>query len=181
MRSCASVLSLFLALGGCTEPTGAYGFRIDAVQLRPGYQQIGAAFNQQLRLSGEAVQALQNGVPLTVRLDMELRDSDTLTRLADDSHRFEIRYLPLSQHYQLTGPVAERVRTFPRLRHVLAALSSVELTLGTGALAPGRYELRTRTSLENSRLPAPMRLPALFSKQWRHDTEWSTWPFEISV
>ena len=42
-------------------------------------------------------------------------------------------------------------------------------------------KLRTRLRLDESRLPAPMRLPTWFSAQWQHDSEWSTWPFEISA
>ncbi len=40
----------------------------------------------------------------------------------------------------------------------------------------GAYELRTRVILDESRLPTPMQLPALFSSQWQHNSEWSTWP-----
>jgi hypothetical protein len=170
-----------VALTGCGRTQLDYGFRIDTVTLQPGYQKILASFSQQLKLSRDAMEALENGVPLTVRMEMELRDSTTLTLLADDIRRFEIRYLPLSQRYELTAPGDGGTRSFPRLRHVLSALSSVNLTLGTGALAPGNYEFRTRIRLENGRLPAPMRLPALLSDQWQHDSEWSTWPFDISV
>ena len=170
-----------MALTGCERTQVDYGFKIDSVTLQPAYQKILASFSQELKLSRDAVEALHNGVPLTVRLEMELRDSTTLTLLADDIRRFEIRYLPLSQNYELRAPGDGSAQNFPRLRHVLSELSSVNITLGTGALAPGRYEFRTRIRLENGRLPAPMRLPALFSAQWRHDSEWSTWPFDISV
>ena len=30
-------------------------------------------------------------------------------------------------------------------------------------------------------LPAPMRLPALLSAGWQHQSEWSAWPFEITA
>ena len=168
-------------LAGCSESESDYGFRIESVALQPAHQRIEASFTQALKLSEEAREALDHGVALTVRVEMELRDAITLTLLADDIRRFEIRYLPLSQHYELSTPGDGTVRNYPRLRHVLNALSRVEFELATGALAPGSYEFRSRVRLENGRLPAPMRLPALFSAQWQHDSEWSTWPFEIRV
>jgi hypothetical protein len=168
-------------LAGCSPDGLDYGFSIESVTLTPAYQRVDASFRQTLTLSEEAREALDHGVALTVKMEMELRDSTTLALLADDSRRFEIRYLPLSQLYSLSAPGGVDARNFPRLRHVLNALSAVDLSLSTGALAPGNYEFRTRLRLENARLPAPMRLPALFSSQWQHDSEWSTWPFEISA
>jgi len=181
-----SLLSLAVLLGGCAQTDGDYGFRILAMELSTGYQKISARYQQDLSLSQEAVEALENGVPLTIEVEMELRDSETLMLLVDSAHLFEIRFLPLSQRYQLSrageGESGEAdIQWFPRLRHVMNALSNLEMDFDTGPLAPGKYEFRARTSLDNARLPAPMHLPALFSTRWQHDSEWSTWPFEISA
>ncbi len=178
---CVSLFSLVALLCACAQPSGDYGFRVQEVLLSPGYQKIVVRYRQDLKLSQDAVEALEHGVALTVQLQMELRDANTLTLLADDSRRFVIRYRPLSQHYELSGPGEGEPHTFPRLRHVLKELANVDLDLRTGPLAPGSYEIRARTRLDNTRLPAPMRLPARFSKQWQHDSEWSTWPFEIGA
>ena len=180
-RLFVSLFSLAVLLCACAQPGGDYGFRIQEVLLSPGYQEIAARYRQDLRLSQDAVEALEHGVPLTIQLQMELRDANTLTLLADESRRFVIRYRPLVQRYELSGPGEDNPRTFPRLRHVLKDLADVDLDLKTGPLVPGRYEFRARTRLENTRLPAPMRLPARFSDQWQHDSEWSTWPFEIGA
>ncbi len=176
-----SLFSLVVLLCACVQTEGDYGFRIQAVLVSPGYQKIAARYRQDLRLSSDAVEALEHGVPLTMQLQLELRDANTLMLLADENLRFVIRYLPLIQHYELAGPGDGDIRTFVRLRHALKELANVELDFRTGPLAPGSYEFRARTRLENTRLPAPMRLPALFSDQWQHDSEWSTWPFDISA
>jgi hypothetical protein len=181
MRVCSSLLSLALLLGGCGERSQEYGFSIEAVEAQVGYQKIHARLEQQLVLSHEASNALEHGVPLELSVDLELRDAQSLTLLADDQHRFVIRYLPLSRHYQLADLSQGATETFPRLRHALAALASLELPLQTGPLAPGQYEIRIRTRLEHGSMPAPMRLPALLSAKWRHDSEWSTWPIVISA
>jgi hypothetical protein len=181
MRRCTSWLSLALLIGGCVQGSGDYGFRILEVQIRPGYQRLSTRYTQELSLSAEAVEALEHGVPLTLQLDMELRESHTLTLLADESRRYQIRYLPLTQTYRLNSLADGSQQDFPRLRHALGVLSRLDLDFATGPLAPGHYEFRVRTRLDERRLPAPMRLPARFSDQWQHDSEWSTWPFEINA
>jgi hypothetical protein len=64
---------------------------------------------------------------------------------------------------------------------LLAVIDELNVQLSTGPLPMGSYELRTRIRLDESRLPTPMQLPAWFSRQWQHDSEWSVWPFEISA
>lgn len=179
MRGYAGALSVALLLIGCQQPRGTFGFEVGAVQLHPGRQAIRVNYDPQLQLSREASEALAHGVPLTITLDLELRDAGNLTLLAAQEEHFTVRYLPLSRHYQLSGPEADEVHTFPRLRHALAEIGDTPLEFRTGALAPGTYEFRIRIRLNNGRMPAPMRLPALLSAQWRHDSEWSTWPFVI--
>ena len=175
------LLSLTLLLAGCTQAAGEYGFQVKDVQVRPGNQNVLAQYDQDLSLSREAVTALQNGVSLTILLELELRDSSNLMLLASEGRTMVIRYLPLNELYQLEGPEPDQIQSFPRLRHVMNSLSGFTVQFKTGPLAPGQYEFRSRIKLENSRLPAPMHLPALLSAQWKHDSEWSTWPFEIDA
>ena len=181
MRLFVSLFSLTLLLCACQQAGSDYGFNVRSVQLQPGYQRVLARYDQDLSLSREAIEALEHGVPLTLQLELELRDSSNLNLLADDRQLFEIRFLPLNEIYQLSGPGQNNIRSFPRLRHVLTELANISVDFQTGPLAPGAYEFRSRISLDNAQLPAPMHLPALFSADWKHDSEWSTWPFEISV
>jgi hypothetical protein len=181
MRACSGLLSLALLLGACSQPSGDSGFRIQSLEIFPGYQNIRAQLNQHLALSRDAVEAIEHGVPLTMTLDLELRDSHDLSLLASEVRHYVIQYLPLSEHFTLTREDNGEVSNFPRLRHALAALSRLDLVMKTGALAPGEYEIRARMRLDNERLPAPMRLPALLASGWQHQSEWSTWPFVISA
>lgn len=168
-------------LVGCTQPAEEYGFAIESVEVRPGFQKVSADYRQQLSLSAAATEALESGVALTLKLEMELRDSSSLAVLAEEVHRHEVRYLPLNRRYQLISYPEGRIRTFPRLRHAMGDLADLSLDVDTGPLAPGSYEIRTRISLDNASLPAPMHLPVLFSAEWQHDSEWSTWLFEIKA
>lgn len=175
-------LGLLAALiTACTPDPGNHGFEIRQIGLRPEARQLSVDFTQNLRLSNAVAEALEHGVPLTISISMELRNQENLTLLADHQAHFEIRYLPLIQHYELSNLSTGEARSYPRLRHVTNALASLHLSFATGPLTPGGYEFRARTWLDRASLPAPMQLPVRFSAHWRHDSDWSTWSFRVSA
>lgn len=183
MRFCVSLLSftVFL-LAGCGQREALdYSFAIENVSVRPAYQSIDVRLRQQLELSSQAREALEHGVTLTIRLDMELRSDENMIVVHRDTRHFQLSYLPLIERYQLEEELTGELATYSRLRHLLAAMDNFNVQLSTGPLPSGGYELRTRISLDESRLPTPMQLPVRFSSQWRHDSEWSVWPFKVSV
>jgi len=187
MRYCAKFLKTTLfglcitLLAACGEQVIDYGFVINHVAVTRGYQSLNIHVVQDLHLSQTATDALQHGVRLTIRLDMELRNDNNMIVVRRQSRSFQIHYLPLNERYQLIDEEQEKLQTFVRLRHVLAAIGDLQVRFPTGPLPSGNYELRTRIHLDEGLLPAPMQLPALFSSQWRHDSEWSVWPFKVSV
>ncbi|MGB5487398.1 MAG: DUF4390 domain-containing protein [Lysobacterales bacterium] len=183
MRFCVSLLSLSIfVLAGCGQRQELdYTFAIKNVTVRPAYQSLDVRLQQELGLSSQAREALEHGVTLTIRLEMELRNDNNMIVARRDARRFQLRYLPLSERYQFSEEETGELKAFSRLRHMLAALDDFTIQLSTGPLPSGSYELRTRISLDESRLPTPMQLPAWFSSQWRHDSEWSVWPFIVSV
>lgn len=142
--------------------------------------------NQGLKLSEPARHAMRNGVPLVLRVGYELRGE---TVLLTGQRVYELRYLPMSERFQLSGPVDgagtamedQTVRTWPRLRHALRYLSRLTLDIPTPALPAGEYELRTRVWLDRASLPSPLQLPSMVNRDWRHDSEWSRWPFRINA
>lgn len=170
-----------LASGGCADEDRDHGFTIQGATIRVLRGRLAVHLDDSLQFSPEAVQALEHGVPLTISVDMELRNQETLNLLAEQERSFEIRYLPLSQHYQLTTVGTGQVRTYPRLRHAVSALTGLDLMLATGPLAPGDYIFRGRIRLDRASLPGPMQLPVMLSTRWRHDSEWHQWPFRISA
>jgi len=183
MRFYASLLSLAVfILAGCGQQGNAdYGFTIENVLINPAYQSLNIRVQQEMELSQQAREALEHGVTLTIELGLELRNDNNMIIVRREARRFQLRYLPLSERYQLSKDTTTELQTFSRLRHLLAAIDNLNIQLPTGPLPPGSYELRTRIRLDESLLPTPMQLPAWFSPQWRHDSEWSVWPFEVSV
>jgi len=182
MRFCVSLLSislLFLAACG-REDDIDYGFDIKNVSVSRNYQSLSVSLRQELELSQQAREALEHGVTLTIRLDMELRNDDNMIVARRDSRHFHVRYLPLSERYQVSEEETGELQAFPRLRHLLASFDYLNIQLLTEPLPKGNYEFRARILLDERRLPAPMQLPAWLSSQWQHDSEWSVWPFSVN-
>ena len=173
------LLFTFTAIAACSGQEAPNNFSMQQVDARWANGRLMATLHQSLQLSNEARRALQHGVPLTVQVELVIRNSRDNIRVKTNRQTYEIRYLPLSNHYQLTLPGGHDIKTFPRLRHLLADLSSISLSFSTGVMPSGDYELLARTRMDKRKIPPPMRLPTLFSSEWRHDSDWSTWPLDI--
>jgi len=169
-----------VALAACAPKSGEFGFHIQRVESRIKADALEVIVDQTIDLSAEAQEALNHGVPLFIRTEISLRPREARRSLAHAEREFEIRYLPLSDLYQVSTAQPLAVKTFPRLRHVLAEVGTVAVDLGfsSAALSPGDFELRVRCSLNKHRMPPPMRLPAWFSAEWQHDTGWTSWPLD---
>jgi len=169
-----------LALPGCSSEKADFGFSIESIEARAGPDALNVVIHQQLTLSTEAKDALDHGVPLAIRTELELQLAGSSENISQARREFEIRYLPLSNRYQLITRQPSSVHTYPRLRHVLAELGTVSISLMPGLLPPGDYQLRARSLLDKQNMPPPMRLPAWFSKQWKLDSGWQSWPLTMT-
>jgi len=160
---------LCVLLVACEPAANDFGFTIESVESRSSARSVIVTLHQKINLSGEARDALVHGVPLTITTEMQA------TSAVDSERRnsvriWEIRYLPLSGHYQLTSESPLMVKTFPRLRHALAELNQVDLEVTVPAAHV--LEIRVRSFLDKAGLPPPMRLPTLLSSRWDHDSGW---------
>jgi len=138
MRYYASLLSTaLLILASCGQgPALDYAFAIKNVSIRPAYQSLDIHLQQDLELSAQARAALEHGVTLTVTLEMELRSDNDMIVTRRDARRFQLRYLPLSERYQLSEEKTGELKAFTRLRHMLAAMDDFSVQLATGHCRP---------------------------------------------
>ena len=170
-----------LLIAGCSPAATDFGFSLDRIETHLTAGALEVVVHQTLVLSREARDALDHGVPLFIQTELVLRQAGSGQDLKQVHRDFEIHYLPLSSLYQLTTVQPFSVSTFPRLRHVLAELSTVRFSLAEKPLAAGQFELRVRSFLDKRHMPPPMRLPMLFSSQWQHDSGWRTWPLKLAT
>lgn len=170
------LLSLITA---CAPANEDFGIQLQDLSAERNAGGLAVRARQEIELSDEAVRALRHGVPLHLRVDLATRDPGSWSELEERSLHYDIRYLPLSDHYQLSGPgPGGPARTYPRLRHVLAELRDIEVRLAT-APGAGAVVVRIRSRLDRNRLPGPMQLPALLSSLWAHDSGWVSREIEL--
>lgn len=132
--------------------------------------------------SEPALDALQNGVPLTIELLMEVRRrrswvwDETVYSLVQ---RFRLEYHALSRQYlvhNLNSGERRNFSTRPAALRFMGRIHEFPL-LDRSLLAPDRrYEGALRAQLALDTLPTPLRLFAYLSEDWQLTSEWYTWP-----
>lgn len=133
------------------------------------------------RFSQAALEALQNGVPLTVELEMEVRRrrpwvwDEPIYSLAQ---RFRLEYHTLSRQYLVTNLNNGERRGFPNRSSALQFMGTISdfPLLDKGLLTPNQYyKAALRARLDIDALPTPLRLFAYISDDWRLASEWRIW------
>mgnify|MGYP000952838281 CR=1 FL=1 len=174
-------LALLWGLLGAAEVHAA-GFEVLAAstKLEGGVYRLDAKI--EYHFSNPALEAMQNGVPLTVELEMEVRRrrawvwDETVYAL---TQRFRLEYHSLSRQYLVSNLNSGERRGFPSRAAALGFMGQINdfPFLDKGLLAPSeRYEGALRAWLDIESLPAPLRLFAYLSDDWRLASEWYTWP-----
>ncbi len=170
-----------LAIWLVAPVAGAAGFEVvsAATRLEGDVYRLNAQI--QYRFSEATREALQNGVPLTIALDMEVRRrrswawDETVYALAQ---RFRLEYHSLSRQYLVSNLNSGERRAFPTLEGALRYMGQITdfPLLDKGLLdSKERYEGALRARLDLDALPTPLRLFAYISDDWRLSSEWRTW------
>jgi hypothetical protein len=124
------------------------------------------------QLGPTALEALENGVPLTLLLEFSIRrvrDYWLDETLLDEQRRIQLRYHPLAKTYQIRDQVSGAMQSFASLSTVLDTLSRVRgwQIDDSFALDPGqRYVAALSMRLDIESLPLPLRAIAYFTPDW---------------
>ncbi|HLA75437.1 MAG TPA: DUF4390 domain-containing protein [Gammaproteobacteria bacterium] len=136
------------------------------------------------RFNDEVLEALENGVPLTLEVDIEILRprqwmwNETFTSLRQ---RYRLLYHALTQQYLVKNINSDIQYNFPTQQAAITALGTITdlPLLDKRLLEPGeQYLARMRANLDLESLPTPLRLLAYLSPQWHLDSEWFTWPLQ---
>lgn len=128
-----------------------------------------------------ALAALNNGVTLTLVLDIEVYSPSRY--LWDDviaslEQRYEIQYHALSEQYLLRNLNSGSQFVYSLLEDALAALGKIEQLpiLDAHLLQEDeRYMVRVRSRLDLASLPVPLQLKAYVSSSWWLSSGWYSW------
>jgi hypothetical protein len=136
-----------------------------------------------IHLGSGAVEALDNGVPLTLELQVQLvKQHEWLWDVVETEHvqTRRLEFHALSRSYLVKDVERGTQGNYSRLQDALVAAGTIENMLITSMpLEPGRkYYIRMRGSLDIEALPTPVRLLAYVSSGWDMDSEWYTWPID---
>lgn len=136
------------------------------------------------QFSRPVLEALENGVPLVIDLQIELRRQRDLlwdAQQARLSQRYQLSYHVLTEQYLVKNLNSAVQQSLTQAEEAMEALGNIEglPLIDKRLLEEGEtYEVRLRPRLDIDELPTPMRLPAYFSAQWRLPGEWVTWPLQ---
>jgi hypothetical protein len=162
----------------------ASGFVVTRVdtRLRNGAYKLDARV--EFHFSDTALEALDNGVPLTIEARVQVRHKGAWiwTRsLVDRRQMYLIRYRPLAELYEVTRlPDGPRTSFVTRAAAIdaLGDITDVPL-VAKKALDPNEtYEVHFKVSLDVEALPLPLRPLAYLKPSWDLTSGWTQWPFE---
>lgn len=162
----------------CACAFAAQGFRVESVdiELVDDVYQVDAAVDY--RLSPTALEALENGVPLVLELNLEVLQRRRYlwdAVVAAVVQRYRISYRPLGQQYQVENLNTEDLEVFPSLSAAMAYLNGLRgfPLLDQALLDPQQhYRLGLRASLDIESLPTPLRAMAYVTPDWYLGSPW---------
>lgn len=161
------------------DDPGRFEVRSATATLKDGVYYLNGRI--EYRLSTDMREALEAGVPLTFRLDVELiRLRRFWPGVTDASlrQRYELEFHTLSERFIVLNLNSGEQMTFGTLFSALNYLGRVEeLPLIDAALLESgrRYEVRLRAVLDVERLSGPLRLLAFWRRDWSVASEWYVW------
>lgn len=171
-----AVLALFPLLA-VAQQSGA-DIRHGSTALRNGVWYLTAEI--EYRLSRRALDALQNGVPLSFELEVDLvRERRLLPNasVASLKQDYELSWQPLARSYLVKNLNSGNQQTHGTLYGALNDLGRiVELPLIDAALlGPGTYVVGLQARLDQKKLPGPLRLLSFWDDGLSLESDWHEW------
>lgn len=174
-----AMLLILVSMHAHASEDGAFRIRTGTISLHNGVYYLNARVDY--RLSHAAREALDNGVPLYVDLEIKVIRPrwwwwDEV--VAELTQRYRLQYHALSQRYVLTAINSGESRSFHHLRAMLAELGKIQdLPVIDAELLDSEqhYLVRARVSLDLDSLPRPLRTVIYLSPQWRLISDWHQW------
>jgi hypothetical protein len=177
-----AALGALLVLGGMAPAAAAEDarFEVRSAYLEPveGVMQLNATL--ELGLSATALEALRDGVPVTLTLESQLRRNRRFlpdATVAELEQRWRLQYHALSDRWLVTHQNTGQQTSWPTQA---AALDHLSRPRGVPIIdAPllrdgATYEASLRATAEVGGVPDSLKV-LMFWVQWRRSTDWYTW------
>jgi len=134
-----------------------------------------------INFSKEVVEALENGIPLTIAVEVQVFYEKTWWRnvlIKESVQRFELRYHPLTDIHEVKNIATHERYSFNSRQEAMAILGTIQ---GAQLIEKNKLEVnkeyfvQIRTLLDISYLPAALRQLAAVSSAWRLESSWYRW------
>ncbi|MFN5746619.1 MAG: DUF4390 domain-containing protein [Methylococcaceae bacterium] len=162
-----------------------YGFSIQRAELVHVADHFVLAADIDYRFNPPAIEALENGIPLTLAVNLIIRRERPFwldETIANERRLIEIRYHPLAKSFQITDQASGAAQNFASLSTLLDTLNHLRgwSVLADDQLNPATAYLASLSiSLDIESLPLPLRAVAYLSPEWHLSSpayEWSVKP-----
>ncbi len=164
--------------------TYANNFTIRSVETRLNSKVYQLSAQVDYKLSPRVIEALQNGVPLVIMLDIKVEQERSWwlnKNVAELKQGYMLLYHALSEKYILNNLNSGVQQDFTRIDDAIDELSHIQnLPILDANLVnnKNRYFVRLHTYLDLEALPAPVRPLAYLSAHWRLESDWYQWPLQ---
>lgn len=169
------------AAGRTQEPDpGRFEVRAASTELADGVWHLNARV--EYRLSDDTRAALESGVPLTIRLEVELLRNRRWWMDAEQAalrQTYQLEYHALSERYLIRNLNSGEQISFATLFSALNFLGRIQdlPVIDASLLEPDAdYIVQIRAVLATEEFPGPLRLLAFWRRDWSLRSEWYTWP-----
>jgi len=128
--------------------------------------------------SDKAIEALLNGVPLTLEIHLQVRRKGAWLwekDLLDSRIRYPIRYHPLASVYQVIDLQNNAQQSFVTREVAISSLGDIRglPVILHSQLEKGKiYNIGLRATLDVDSLPLPLRTMAYLSPDWNLSSKW---------
>jgi hypothetical protein len=162
------------------ESNPPFGVRSAYVQLVEGVYLLSARLH--LPLNGHLRDALGDGVPLKLELELEVSGSRRfwLNEGVASLHQvYQLQYDAVSDRYLVRNLNSGQQNSFPTLEDALEQMTQVSRlpVLDRALIEPGRrYELNLRVVRDLGDIPQTLRVLMFWTDDWHRVSEWYTWP-----
>jgi len=169
-----------LLIGAGPLPASAQSFSVQDVRttLQEGVYRLDARLL--FELPGKVREALENGVPLTFALDIEVSRPRRYLWNDDVAHleqRSTLQYFDLTEQYLLRNLNSGHTESYSSLEYALLALGNIRSLpiIDAELLDPEQhYMVGIRSYLDIDSLPVPLRMRAYVSRDWWLTSGWFT-------
>ncbi len=132
-------------------------------------------------LGPKPLEALKNGVPLVIEAQIEILQRRKWlpdTSVAALVQRYRLKFHPLTEQFLVTnlnGGERENFRTMEGALTGLGTIRGLPILDDSLLSANAEYFVRMRVGIDLEALPAPLRLLAYISGEWRAKSQWQEW------